>query len=59
VSRQVARSWIDFAAALLHAGDPARARGAALTALQSDPSLLGAWKMLGKTLVRPPGLARR
>jgi glycosyltransferase involved in cell wall biosynthesis len=56
VARQLARSWGDFASALLMCGDVARARHAALTALRADPSLLLGWRVFAKTLLRWRGM---
>ena len=53
VDRGLARSWSDYAGAHLMAGDSARARQAALTAVRSDPAHMLGWKVLAKSLLWP------
>jgi glycosyltransferase involved in cell wall biosynthesis len=62
VRRALARSWSDFAASSLKAGDFDRAGRGALMSLRTDPTNAVAWKVLVKTavgaLVPRAGVAR-
>lgn len=52
VDRGLARSWSDFAGVHLAAGNVRTARGAALTAVRTDPGQLLGWTVLAKSLAR-------
>lgn len=48
VQRMLAKSWSDFAAALLRAGDVAHAKQGAIESLRTFPAQLPGWKLLIK-----------